>query len=140
MSLKKWLRGRRWKLNNQSATEQKFSDCLSKHGIKFKRNLPMKLNSGRWVFLDFIFPESDLIVELDGREHVEEDDLKRDMAVVEVLKNCKVIRFKNKQIKKRIEDVMEMVLPQVEASYASLPYPEEFEIQDAHLRQIAMHG
>lgn len=139
---RKWIKRRRKGLNRQSPIENKMKDHLRMHGVNFKRNWPLELMPGKVVFLDFYFPQSDLIVELDGPEHKKKDDLIRDRNVLEALTFCKVIRFRNKQIKKNIESVIEMVLPQVEKDieYLEPEYPAEFMLQDAHLRQVAMYG
>lgn len=141
-----WVMRQRAMLNGNSLIERRVANELDSHRISFKRNWPLKVKTGRWVFLDFYFPEAELIVELDGKEHRQWKDRGRDERILDVLGTHEILHFRNKQIKGRFHDVMEMILAKVEKKtyvpnlYDFIFMDQVIEQQDEHLMAIAKYG
>ncbi len=76
-------------------------------GLKFKRQFPI----GTYV-VDFVCEEKKLIIELDGGQHNEPDNIELDKARTEFLesKGFKVIRFWNNDINLNIRGVYEFLM------------------------------
>ena len=79
--------------------------------LKFKRQFPI----GNYV-VDFVCEEIKLIIELDGGQHNEPENIEADKVRTEFLesKGFKVIRFWNKDINLNIGGVYEFLLDEVE--------------------------
>ena len=79
--------------------------------LKFKRQFPI----GNYI-VDFVCEEIKLIIELDGRQHNEPENIEADKVRTEFLesKGFKVIRFWNKDINLNIAGVYEFLLNEVE--------------------------
>ena len=79
--------------------------------LKFKRQFPI----GNYV-VDFVCEEIKLIIELDGGQHNEPENIEADKVRTEFLesKGFKVIRFWNKDINLNIAGVYEFLLNEVE--------------------------
>ena len=79
--------------------------------LKFKRQFPI----GNYI-VDFVCEEIKLIIELDGGQHNEPENIEADKARTEFLesKGFKVIRFWNKDINLNIGGVYEFLLNEVE--------------------------
>lgn len=74
-----------------------------KFGIKFRRQYSI----GGYV-LDFYCPEIKLVIELDGEQHSKKENFLYDKERTEYLKilGCNVLRFKNVELEKNIEEVL----------------------------------
>ena len=79
--------------------------------LKFKRQFPI----GNYI-VDFVCEEIKLIIELDGGQHNEPENIEADKVRTEFLesKGFKVIRFWNKDINLNIAGVYEFLLNEVE--------------------------
>ena len=79
--------------------------------LKFKRQFPI----GNYV-VDFVCEEIKLIIELDGGQHNEPENIEADNLRTEFLesKGFKVIRFWNKDINLNISGVYELLSNEVE--------------------------
>ena len=79
--------------------------------LKFKRQFPI----GNYI-MDFVCEEIKLIIELDGGQHNEPENIEADKVRTEFLeiKVFKVIRFQNKDINLNIGGVYEFLLNEVE--------------------------
>ena len=75
-------------------------------GFKFRRQHPL----GRFV-LDFYCPELRLAIEVDGRQHFEEEGQAQDAARTEVLRQqgIRVVRFTNHEVLQEFEAVAEAI-------------------------------
>ena len=73
------------------------------HNLKFKRQQPI----GDYI-VDFICKEAKIIIEIDGGQHNEPENIEYDKTRTEYLNNLgyKVIRFWNNEIYENIEDVV----------------------------------
>ena len=73
------------------------------HNLKFKRQQPM----GNYI-VDFICKEAKIIVEIDGGQHNEPENIKADEERTKFLEQLgyKVIRFWNNEIYENIEGVI----------------------------------
>ena len=73
------------------------------HKLKFKRQQPI----GDYI-VDFICKEAKIIIEIDGGQHNEPENIEYDKTRTEYLKNLgyKVIRFWNNEIYENIEGVV----------------------------------
>src|SRR3989344_1733643 len=69
------------------------------YGLKFKRQVPM----GNYV-VDFCCQEKSLIIELDGGQHMESQNIEKDIFKQEFLQNnsYKVLRFQNIDVDKNM--------------------------------------
>ena len=79
--------------------------------LKFKRQFPI----GNYI-VDFVCEEIKLIIELDGGQHNEPENIEDDKVRTEFIesKGFKVIRFWNKDINLNIAGVYEFLLNEVE--------------------------
>ncbi|HCI04213.1 MAG: endonuclease domain-containing protein [Candidatus Peribacteraceae bacterium] len=79
------------------------------HGLKFRRQVPI----GKYV-ADFVCVERKIIIELDGYMHAwsKMKDEKRDWFLMQ--KGFRVIRFKNVQVKKHINKVLNLIAKECE--------------------------
>ena len=77
------------------------------YGYKFKRQALI----GQYI-VDFICPEKNLIIELDGGQHNEIDNIKYDIKRTQYLNSqgYKVIRFWNNEIRDNFDGVMEAIV------------------------------
>ena len=75
------------------------------HGLKFRRQVPI----GKYV-ADFVCVEKKIIIELDGYMHAwsKKKDEKRDYYLLQ--KRFRVIRFRNSQIKKNMNKVLNSIV------------------------------
>ena len=92
---------------NQTSQEQKMWSLLRNYqfkGLKFKRQHPI----GKYI-VDFICKEKKIVIELDGGQHNEENNIIYDIERTKYLeqKGYKVIRFWNNDIDNNIEGVFE---------------------------------
>ena len=73
------------------------------HNLKFKRQQPI----GDYI-VDFICKEAKIIIEIDGRQHNEPENIEYDKTRTEYLNTLgyKVIRFWNNEIYENIESVI----------------------------------
>ena len=87
----------------------------------FLKDLPITVNRqkviGRYV-VDFYCAEADLVIELDGSQHFEQDGLTDDKKRDEYLrsKGLEVVRYPNNQINEDFEAVCVDILNRVEKS------------------------
>lgn len=134
---RRWVSRYRRALNGNSEIEKRFAEKVTGFGVKFTRNMPLTVKGARVFFLDFYFPDFNLIIELDGPEHKAWADKERDSLIKNSMRNCEILRIKNRRIKKDIDGVMN------ELSHRFIDpefIPEEIRQQDAHLRRIALYG
>ena len=92
------------------------------HGInnlKFKRQYPI----GNYI-VDFVCKEKWLIIELDGGQHNEPNNISYDEERTEYLNNrgYRVLRFWNTDIDKNLKGVYEMILQAVQKCFVCLTY------------------
>ena len=89
----------------QTKQEEILWECLRnrKMGIKFKRQYSI----GGYV-LDFYCPEIKLVIELDGRQHLEKENYLYDKERTDYLEilDCRVLRFKNKELENNLNKVL----------------------------------
>ena len=88
-------------------------------GFRFRRQVPL----GPFV-ADFFCPEARLIIEVDGAQHFEEDNLWRDWSRTQWLEaqRFRVIRFTNDDVFQRAGDVAEEIR-RVLRVCSSTPHP-----------------
>ena len=77
------------------------------HNLKFRRQHGI----GEYI-VDFYCKDLNLVIELDGKQHYEKDNLKYDEIRTEILNSLglKVIRFENKKIINNMEMILEEIL------------------------------
>ena len=75
-------------------------------GFKFRRQQPFK-----HCFLDFVCEEQKLVIELDGGQHNEAPNLRRDAVRTASLEEAgwRVLRFWNNEVNENIEGVLEVI-------------------------------
>jgi very-short-patch-repair endonuclease len=91
---------------------------LSQLGFKFRRQHSI----GGYV-VDFYCPEKKLVIEVDGSQHVENQEYDNKRTEYFSILNIKVLRFWNNDINTNINGVIEKII--VELSHASSPYQGE---------------
>lgn len=90
---------------NQTKHEQILWEHIRnrKLGFKFRRQYSI----GGYV-LDFYCPEIKLVIELDGRQHLEKDNFLYDVDRTDFFKvlDCKVLRIRNSELEKDLREVL----------------------------------
>ena len=94
---------------NQTPQEKKLWNLLRNHqfyGYEFRRQYPI----GDYI-VDFICREKKIIIELDGGQHNEIENIDKDKQRTEFLANkgYKVLRFWNNEIDNNIEGVFDVM-------------------------------
>jgi very-short-patch-repair endonuclease len=94
---------------NQTPQEKKLWDLLRNHkfyGYEFRRQYPI----GDYI-VDFICREKKIIVELDGGQHNELENIERDKKRTDFLESIgyKVLRFWNNDVDNNIEGVFDII-------------------------------
>ncbi len=76
------------------------------HGVQFYRQKPIHS-----FIVDFYAPKAKLVVEVDGQQHFEAEQLEKDRERTEVLKNLglHVLRFNNLEVKSNVKGVVEVI-------------------------------
>jgi len=88
------------------------------HGAKFRRQHPVAS-----YILDFYCHDAKLAIELDGSQHLEEDQAKYDDERTQMLteQNIKVIRFWNSDVTSKTEEVLNVIWNELEERLAPSP-------------------
>ena len=94
---------------NQTPQEKKLWNLLRNHrfyGYEFRRQYPI----GDYI-VDFICRKKKIIIELDGSQHNESENIDKDKQRTEFLENkgYKVLRFWNNEVDNNIEGVFEII-------------------------------
>jgi very-short-patch-repair endonuclease len=97
-------------LNLKSPNEIIFKTLLIENGIKHTWQKPF-FDIDRYVCVDFYFPESNIVVEIDGSEHNDRQqyDLERTMYLKKVHGVKEVLRVTNKQLALNHEEVIDLL-------------------------------
>ena len=91
----------------------------------FLKRLPMKAhrqyNIGNYI-VDFYIPKKQLVIEIDGIQHLTEEHKEKDQIRDEFLKGqgLRVLRFPNESIRKSFSDVCQIILNHVEIKFEDL--------------------
>ena len=88
-------------------------DFLSKYPVRFQRQKAID-----HFIADFYCHKANLVIEIDGSQHFSEEGAEKDSFRTEILEGyqLKVIRFTNKQINTKFDDVCRYIDLVVEAS------------------------
>jgi len=94
---------------NMTEQERKLWNILRNnqfHGLKFRRQVPI----GNYV-VDFVCEIHNVIIELDGSQHNEQEMIEKDKQRTEFLENkrYKVLRFWNNEVDDNLEGVCEVI-------------------------------
>jgi very-short-patch-repair endonuclease len=106
---KKNKKNSRYLRNNQTDAELLLWSHMRKKQIKniqFYRQKPI----GNYI-VDFYAPAAKLVIEIDGGQHFEKDQMQRDVKRDAYLSNLglKVLRFDNLQVLQSIDSVMDVI-------------------------------
>ena len=91
----------------------------------FLKRLPMKAhrqyNIGNYI-VDFYIPQKQLVIEIDGIQHLTEEHQEKDQTRDEFLEGqgLRVLRFPNESIRKSFTDVCQIILNHVEVKFEDL--------------------
>ena len=91
----------------------------------FLKRLPVKVhrqyNIGNYI-VDFYIPQKQLVIEVDGIQHLTEEHKEKDQTRDEFLKGqgLRVLRFPNESIRKSFTDVCQIILNHVEVKFEDL--------------------
>ena len=91
----------------------------------FLKRLPMKAhrqyNIGNYI-VDFYIPQKQLVIEVDGIQHLTEENQEKDQTRDEFLKGqgLRVLRIPNESIRKSFTDVCQIILNHVEVKFEDL--------------------
>ena len=91
----------------------------------FLKRLPMKAhrqyNIGNYI-VDFYIPQKQLVIEVDGIQHLTEEHQEKDQTRDEFLKGqgLRVLRIPNESIRKSFTDVCQIILNHVEVNFEDL--------------------
>jgi len=153
-----WLAKRRAKLNAQSDVEIKAAKMLTELGVRFERNVPVRIGRFRHKFVDFAIAECRLFIEIDGPEHEESSDLLREWEILNRRRKWQFLRFTNDEVIWRPDYFKREVMRAVnhirkvrerkKKRHEQRQVPEvipfvdldKFREQDEHLRQIWKFG
>ena len=99
--------------SNMTDEERKLWEILRAHrfyGYKFKRQVLI----GNYI-VDFLCPEKNLIIEIDGGQHNEPSNIEYDEKRTEYLKQqgYKVLRFWNDEVWNNFADVIDKIISEV---------------------------
>ena len=89
------------------------------------KRLPFKAhrqyNIGNYI-VDFYIPQKQLVIEIDGVQHLTEEHEKKDQARDKFLKTqgLRVLSFPNESIRKNFSDVCQIILDQIEVRFEDL--------------------
>lgn len=104
MSIISLNRGR----HKKSWLESSFSDWLDSKGILYETEVTVKnLKENKWYYVDFLFKDLNLIIELDGSQHKDtvESDTTRDNYLVSIGYTVLRIAHSEYQSKSRLEEI-----------------------------------
>lgn len=95
---------------NQTPAEKILWECLRNKklgGFKFRRQHPI-LN----YIADFYCPSKMIVIEIDGKYHDELEQIENDKNRADALndKEIKVLRFKNNDVMKNLQNVLKIIL------------------------------
>ena len=78
-------------------------------------------NIGNYI-VDFYIPQKQLVIEVDGIQHLTEEHKEKDQTRDEFLKGqgLRVLRFPNESIRKSFTDVCQIILNHVEVKFEDL--------------------
>ena len=91
----------------------------------FLKRSPMKAhrqyNIGNYI-VDFYIPKKQLIIEIDGIQHLTEEHKEKDQARDKFLEGqgLRVLRFSNESIRKNFADVCQIILNHIEVEFEDL--------------------
>ena len=91
----------------------------------FLKRLPMKAhrqyNIGSYI-VDFYIPQKQLVIEIDGIQHLTEEHKEKDQTRDEFLEGqgLRVLRIPNESIRKSFTDVCQIILNHVEVNFEDL--------------------
>ncbi|MBR2292883.1 MAG: DUF559 domain-containing protein [Clostridia bacterium] len=91
----------------------------------FLKRLPMKAhrqyNIGNYI-VDFYIPKKQLVIEIDGIQHLTEEHKEKDLARDKFLEEqgLVVLRFPNDSIRKNFADVCQVILNHIEVEFEEL--------------------
>ena len=91
----------------------------------FLKHLPMKAhrqyNIGNYI-VDFYIPQKQLVIEIDGIQHLTEENKEKDQIRDKFLEGqgLRIIRFPNESIRKNFADVCQTILNQIEVKFEDL--------------------
>lgn len=108
MSIVALNRGR----HKKSYLEKSFSDWLISHGVQYETEKTIKnQETGKWYFVDFIFEDLRLIIELDGSHHeqTKEYDTVRDEFLSSLGYRVLRITHKEYQSKEKLQQVCDLL-------------------------------
>ena len=91
----------------------------------FLKRLPMKAhrqyNIGNYI-VDFYIPKKQLVIEIDGIQHLTEEHKEKDQERDKFLEGqgLRVLRFPNESIRKNFADVCQIILNHIEVKFEDL--------------------
>ena len=91
----------------------------------FLKRLPVQAhrqyNIGNYI-VDFYIPKKQLVIEIDGIQHLTKENQEKDRARDEFLKKegLVVLRFSNESLRKNFTDVCQIILNRIELSFKDL--------------------
>ena len=91
----------------------------------FLKRLPVQAhrqyNIGNYI-VDFYIPKKQLVIEIDGIQHLTKENQEKDRARDEFLKKegLAVLRFSNESIRKNFTDVCQVILNHIEVKFEDL--------------------
>ena len=91
----------------------------------FLKRLPMKAhrqyNIGNYI-VDFYIPKKQLVIEIDGTQHLTEEHKKKDQTRDTFLEGqgLRVLRFPNESIRKNFADVCQVILNHIGVKFEDL--------------------
>ena len=113
-------------LVNNAQTLRKNMTPEEKHlWYDFLKRLPIKAhrqyNIGNYI-VDFYIPQKQLVIEIDGVQHLMEENKEKDQTRDKFLEeqNLRVLRFPNESIRKNFPDVCQAILNHTEIAFEDL--------------------
>ena len=98
---------------NQTEAEAKLWAYLRAHranGVHFRRQYAI----GKYI-VDFCAIRKKLIIEVDGSQHIDQEEYDKERTIFLESKGYRVLRFWNNEVLKNIEEVMAVILDKLES-------------------------
>ena len=93
--------------------ERKLWGLLRRHGVG-DTHFRIQHAIGRYI-VDFAAPQQKLVIELDGRQHLDEEEYDAERSAFLESKGYRVLRFWNSEVENNIERVMIAILEALES-------------------------
>jgi lipoyl(octanoyl) transferase len=124
--------------NLTKAEKRLWYDALSHsrlNGLRFRKQMPI----GPYI-ADFVCVDKKLIIELDGGQHAEEENLRHDTVRTRFLEQAgyRVLRFWNHEVLENLDSVAQIIVDELAKDHPPLPPPQAWGAEEAKIAAIGI--